>query len=453
MNPRLQEKLNSFLIQYDLSMDSRIFEDSIPLLAGLQDISQKQRKRFYSVYRSGNSGYCLRIPNTLSPSDKNALFAFCGFVSNSDLINEVEISEEVFTKKIMPVFEKYIETLSKQSPGVLKPYQILSKNKFVKDATEGIEFITSDLLREINSIDKEISKPEKRLSEVLFQIKGIFSELKTNLHFYAYPYIFDAMKILRRVLAELVVNVNHSVNLKRINNLFYNLEKYIRYNDAEAHLCSDKIFSDLNKFLFNKKISINECDIFENVLLKLAGVTKYTRCKVDKDYKDMSCLFLGVGDLSREDTEKFLQFFHQNGVSSAIVTDSCYEYTPVNHAESESDSESEYGGRNVVAHLPYVSFSVNTQELNNKILRLFKMEISRLEEEEPAFLLPYKIASRRCFKEEVKVVANNPATLFHQGNDVPVVNVPQPKLETANILQDQAAAKDDGRKLAFGSSR
>lgn len=453
MNTRLKDKLNAFLIQYDLSMQSRIFEDSIATLAGLQDIDLKKRKKFYSVHRfSDSSSYCFRIP-TLSQRDKNALFAFCGFITDNDLDSEIEISEEVLSEKIIPLFEKHIDTLSKQSSSVLKPYQLLTKSKFVKNAIESIEFISSDILREINFIGKEVSESEKKLSMVLFQIKGIFLELKTNLYFYAYPYVFDAIQMLKQILAELAVNANHTVNVKRVNNLFANLEKYIRYNDAEAHLRSDKIFSDLNKFLFDKKISINECDIFENVLLKLAGVTRYTRCKVDKNHDDMSCIFLGVGDLSREDTEKFLQFFHLNGASSAIVTDSCYEYTPVNPAEREndSDSESEYGGRNVVAHLPYVSFSVSTQELDNKILPIFKSEISRLESVQPAFLVPYKNDSKRCFKEEIKVVANNPATLFHQENAVPVIGS-HPVLENANILQDKDATENVS-SVGFGGFR
>src|SRR6185312_6483466 len=125
---------------------------------------------------------------------------------------------------------------------------------------------------------------------------------------------------LEKVLPQCNAKYTHQIGL-----VLENLNIYLLVNPVKEYLKWLSIRKELNGFLYDLKISIHECDIFENTLLKAAGISDYGHhCSFEMD-KNKSCMSIYIPDLSQKDTEIFLNFFRQSGAVSAKVTASCYE--------------------------------------------------------------------------------------------------------------------------------
>jgi len=428
MNSRLQDDLNSFLIQYDLTTDSRIFEESLPHLAGVEDIDKKRLKKFKYVY-SSQPGCVLTVPIKISDEDKLKLFTFCDAPLEvkpnkkdeheendedsyeSPCGQQLEIREAHLIEKIIPAFKSHIEKLANEGNNSLKPYQLFSKRILANKALKNIEYRCESLLALLNKGNDSISENEQALSLLLLQLKGLMSELSSENH-HVYRYLANIIEKMEAYMSGSDMKAKLKIN-KEMSLLFQSLESYLRYNEVVACLRSENIFLDINKFLFDKKISIHDCDIFENTLLELAGVSEYGRCKVDQDYENARNLMISVGALSQENAGKFMQFLHECGAKSAVISYSCYQRTPIIH-DGDSDDDGPYA----VVQLPNVRFTIDNQEIANLVLPKFYQQITTLAKSDSSRLIPYQEKSKNSFKSNKSLLANNPAQLFHVNKEV-----------------------------------
>jgi hypothetical protein len=163
---------------------------------------------------------------------------------------------------------------------------------------------------------------------------------------------------------------------------------------------------------------------------------------------------LSVRDLSADDAKVFLDFFHKNGASSAKITASCYE-------EGEGELlRDEDRGFCIERPAPGVAYSINSIEVLNHVIPLFKTKITEIKQSDPARLISYQKKSEHRFKAENLLVENekkeavletpfkktssaeNIFGLFHQEKTMDAESVVGQKSNTADHAKSDGLDQD-----------
>ncbi len=165
----------------------------------------------------------------------------------------------------------------------------------------------------------------------------------------------------------------------------------------------NRICNELKSFLTPLSISISCTDVFEETLLKLATVeTHPKRCQFANSKSQWvlspseTRMYFRIWGITTEEAEKFLNFFKvTHGDTNATVS-----YNPPPKAPNPEDGEDA-----MVLFIPedvpdFDShlFDVDAAIVLNKILPLFKDEITRLQKETPEALVGYQQKSKSVFE-------------------------------------------------------
>lgn len=156
-----------------------------------------------------------------------------------------------------------------------------------------------------------------------------------------------------------------------------------------------RVSQELNSFLKPLSISTSCTDIFEETLLKLAGVqAQPTRCQFSP-YKsnwggeaDPVKMYFRIKGISSQDAEKFLNYFK---LTHGDVSATMHYSEPLKPGYLCIPEDAEW----LDAH----TFEVDAETVFNKILPLFKSEITRLQNESPDALSGYKEKTRKYLDE------------------------------------------------------
>jgi len=132
-----------------------------------------------------------------------------------------------------------------------------------------------------------------------------------------------------------------------------------------------KLQHSLKQFLNPELISIHQCDIFEETLLKLAGVvTQPTGCKFS--IQDHEKIYISVKGINADDAERMLGFLKEKCDDNAT----CKLIPAVSENQPAIDSDK---GQNEAYH-----FEVNCEKATEKLIPLFKAEYANLSQEKLA---------------------------------------------------------------------
>jgi hypothetical protein len=155
----------------------------------------------------------------------------------------------------------------------------------------------------------------------------------------------------------------------------------------------NRLCKELNEFLAPHYITTTYSDVFEETLLKLAGVKsqpkhcEFANSKSQFAYEingNEKLAYFRIWRISEHDAELFLNFFK-------------------NHGDAQASSEYHEPAKPDCVYIPESYhdthiFTVNLPNLVEKLLPLFKSEIERLLEESPDALLVYQNNSMKDFK-------------------------------------------------------
>jgi len=166
----------------------------------------------------------------------------------------------------------------------------------------------------------------------------------------------------------------------------------------------DRISQELKSFLAPLSISTTHSDVFEETLLKLAGVETQPACCQFADSPSQwrtspseTRMYFRIWGITSDDAEKFLNFFKvTHGDTSATMS-----YSPLPKAFNPEDGEDAMvlflveDLRNFDSHV----FDVDGATVLNQILPLVKDEINRLHKEAPEALAGYQEKSKAEFEK------------------------------------------------------
>lgn len=164
----------------------------------------------------------------------------------------------------------------------------------------------------------------------------------------------------------------------------------------------NRLCKELNEFLAPHYITTANSDVFEETLLKLAGVKSQPKHCEFADSKsrfsyeinsDSKLVYFRIWGISKHEADLFLGFFNYLGDAEA----SCEYHEPgrpdcIYIPESYHDT-----------HI----FTVNLPNLLEKILPLFMNEIERLLKESPESLLAYQDSSMKDFNLRKRRILND----------------------------------------------
>jgi hypothetical protein len=401
MYSRLIKELNEFLIQYDISADSKIFEDTLVADAGIES-----KKKSYEFSRYGSKDELIfSIPN-LKLKDLFKLLDFFGVPQETYTVKkDISVPPDIIFNKILPCFKDHISMLAELDPSKLKPYQIDSKPKLEEKAIEKIKDLTENLLKKLNESDT-VSSLEQQFSQLLFQIQGIFNVIHNKSKYYSYASsAYDELITFSHDHAE----IKASIDAQELNDLFQQLAIYIKYNRAESAIAIEKIVKELDAFLLSYHINKNENDIFEHILLTLAGITNYpSACKYQRAY-DKTRMEFAMIDMLKEDANIFLTWIHNNGDESATLRVSEVEESDA--LKSNKMRPQRYMIKKNPKYVTQYSFEVDGQALHEKILPLFKDKFVEIANQEPERLIPYQIQTDNLSSSNEKEQATKSNTM------------------------------------------
>ncbi len=165
--------------------------------------------------------------------------------------------------------------------------------------------------------------------------------------------------------------------------------RVLSYKDQLLHNRHYKLNHGLKSFLNPQLISIHQCDIFEETLLKLAGVaTQPTGCKFSM--QDHEKMYVSVKGINADDAERMLGFLKEKCDDNATC-----KFIPA-VSENQPAIDSLYG-QNEAYH-----FELNCEKAIEKLIPLFKAEYANLSQEK---LAAYRKLSENFYeiREEIKV--------------------------------------------------
>ncbi|GEM_PF-6181781 len=444
MLPRIRDSLDEALKPFDLDVGSRIFENSIATLANL-DLREDKKKNFYLRKPVDNAG-CRFIAPSLNENNRDKLLKFCGQPSTKTIQEEIfEINEDRFKSIILPLFLDYVSTLKNNQPDVFKLYQTRSSAIFEKHAIKQMKEHVPLLLNELN-IKTSLTEQEEIGKLILSRLVNTLNKL-INYYMDDYHSLSEKLNEFKKICYDIENSAIRSNNQysDKIEKILNNLKSFLHYSPIHDYVKWHFIHFSLNKSLADVKISTSACDIFEHVLLDLAQITQFgDRCRFEIDGKNPSCMLLRIPNLSIEDSEKLLQFLHQNNAKSAKIIFSLFE--TVHEKEMKEDENGRYY---FIYSEPFVDYNIHLNEVIDHILPLFSTKIDEIKKKNPARLLPYQQESTQWFKEEeiaeTKVVkdtaintslestsTNISSTLFYKEKKTPAQEATPEKINTAS---------------------
>ncbi|KTD58152.1 hypothetical protein [Legionella shakespearei] len=175
LQTRLLDRLQKFLIQYDISVDTELFNDVV--LHQLLGIPGDRGKGGFETLKFGGNDkeyLPLTLPS-VTVEEYRQILAFFEIPVDSAMIGEdLKISEDLLFRKIVPLFESFVKSNLEQGSSQFDGYKIESKPILESMTIKQIEKAATKLLAELNKIDaiETLSHKAKSLSRILFGIRG-----------------------------------------------------------------------------------------------------------------------------------------------------------------------------------------------------------------------------------------------------------------------------------------
>lgn len=281
-----------------------------------------------------------------------------------------EISESHLKETILPLFKNFITTLHETNSDFFEDHQAKAKYAFERNALGEMKKSLALLETELVSNTEVVTQTELCITSRLFEA------IKSLKHYDVYKYaeLEEKLNTFNSILNDLE-NIQIRKNQEyadKIDHIIANLKIYLRVNPMKYYLSWKSIIDSLNSFLYDSRVNIHDCDIFEETLLSLSGIANTNRHCQFSQGRNASINFY-IPDFPAEDADKLLQFFHESGAESAKIISACYK-------ASEYDEIARSPSGELCFHRAYpsVSFNVSCVDIIEKILPLFYAKVNEL---------------------------------------------------------------------------
>jgi hypothetical protein len=394
LQTRLQDRLQKFLIQYDISVDTEIFNDVV--LHQLLGIPGDRGKGGFETLKYGGNDKEF-IPLTLpsvTVEEYRQILAFLEIPVESAMIGEdLIISEDLLFRKIVPLFESHVKSNMKQDSSQFDRYKIDSKPILESMTIKQIEKATTKLLAELNQINaiETLSHRVKSLSRILFGIRGALSGIEKEPQQYVYL-LASVAKLDKFFVSH--PNMRQQEGLKLTIDLIYDgLHNYSKYTRAKSAIAAVKFHSDLTAYLLSHGLTAKDSNILEETLLKMAGVSTMPLKSQFKTGYDRTRIVFSFKDMTKANADKFINYFKSHGDITATEGDgygSGSRYVPESAAMSTQEESVEGGPGRKAKEVEHHSIEVDALVLYETILPKFKAQIDTWAKESPELLKPYR---------------------------------------------------------------
>lgn len=392
MYDKLKKELNKFLIDYSITgMDG--FNDWVFQQAGVV------RKNNENVFHSGSSGSDT-IYFSVSDFDLNELAIIFKFFNidpaSYRAARLLKVNSAQIMDVLLPGFKAYVQSVALSSPKILRPYQIASKSELESNAVRNIQANTNDLLKKIISEKADaLTLEKKQLRKLLLQIRSVTELLSSN-NLYS-ECIFDAQEDLQQLLENNPALQNEprlNVSLKELQSAF---SAYARFNRVEVVRAVKQFFYDAEALLNTHTISLSNCDIFEETLLKMAGITQMPQKSQFEISYDPTRISIKLTGMTKEEVQPLIDFFHAHGDDTASINrNSNRDYYALESLVEQSGVM--FSDRKPKPQIPVQTVYVDGEVLVNKIFPLFVERLNDLALNSPEVLLPYQQKSAEYFE-------------------------------------------------------
>lgn len=311
MLKKINEQLENILLPHSISPECSIFKNKFLQMAGIE---KKKDFQFHNDFSF--------TPNGLNWNELKTLFRNIGFDRKNYVVGQsIPIDEKVMFEKILPEFEKEIQNMLVNNPKEIRKYQLASKARLERTAVSKIQSITSDLLETLKNGDMASETVITLIKEVL-AIQKIAGSLDENNH-------YDELLIETKTNLNDFVNATCSDTLKsQLISLQNAISEYEKFNLMDVKKSVRGFFKNIESFLSQFDISTATTNIFENILLKMAGIETTPRsCKIEKSY-DRTHINLTIEGISESDKDQFLQWLLERDDSANLQNKNFSEERP-----------------------------------------------------------------------------------------------------------------------------
>lgn len=373
--------INPFL--KDFAIDARttsIFEKALLKLSGADESLVDIRFEEFGVGRTGKD-YALNVVRSsyIGVKFKNlaSLMQYLELNADDYIFGEpLSISEKIMNEKIIPAFKKYVTELN-----VAERLQYQNDSLFEsrENANQKIKLanIADEILLFLNERRNEASGINRELSKALLTLKGDMSTPFSG-------YIADTFADIKRMYGAGKHFANNPLIQEKLKTLLATYAAYDKFNRSPAVVAVKELFNDMHNFTAKWEITTHKCDLFEETLLKLAGIkTQPSTSLSGTAMHDASCFGFSFGGLTNEDAARFHAYLKA--------------FDP--HAKKE-----DRGCQNF-------HFEIYGPAFVGGIYPLFKAEVERLAKETPEVLKPYQERSAEDFAAQKAAGKKTPPIL------------------------------------------
>lgn len=412
LQTRLQDRLQKFLIQYDISVDTEIFNDVV--MHHLLGIPGNRGRAGFEIQGRGSDDQDyipLSLPSVTLEEYRQILAFFEIPVESVMIGQDLKISEELLFRKIVPLFESFVKSNMEQRSAQFDCYKIESKPILESMTIKQIEKAVAKLLAELNKIDdiETLSHKVKSLSRILFGIRGALAGIEKEPQ--QYVYLLGSVAKLDKFFVS-HPNMRQQETLKPTIDLLYNgLNNYSKYTRAKSAISAVKFHSELNAYLQSHNLTAKVSNILEETLLKMAGVDSMPLKAQFKTGLDRTRIVFSFKDMTKVNATKFINYFKGHGDITAMEGDG---YSSGSHFVPESvmsmqEEAAESGPGRKTKEYEHHSIEVDALVLFETILPKFKAQIDTWAKDSPELLKPYRV-------EQSPNIQVNPYS-FHQPGD------------------------------------
>ena len=426
MYSRLEKELSRFLVKYSISTESTIFIDYLLQSAGVEKNSEDAFDRFsFDTWRKEK----LELKTAaIHLSDLDKLLRFFQIPPEKYKTGQsLPIDEKLMFDVILPAFISHVEQLAKESIEELKPYQIYSRPRLEKKSLENIEKYSLKIRDNLNQTDMAWSIQSRQLSKLLFQLIGIVGSVSRDRKYV--PYVQETHEELIEFLKERDESQICLEDPSQLYDLIQEIQTFLTYNYAESALAILNLSREIDAFLKERQIDMTKCNILENVLLEMAGITELPQeSRFGRDH-DATRMVFRMRGISEENVKKFITFLKDNFDETAKFD------TRPNRISKLAGFETEDGMRpqcavvkdNFIIKLTAYNFDIDGAVFYNKIMPLF---FDRINKASPEFLKPYQ-------EESAPVITNALASQ----------SIEMPTAEGAESPQPHQSAAQEKKKI------
>lgn len=433
---QLSKELNEFLSEYSI-YGFGIFRDWILHKSGVNPELGKQCHFSFDPYWGKNVNFKII---GLNEEESQKILAILETTNSSPNKKGIPLSNNLLLEHLLPQFKADFASFVLDQPETLKDYQRKSRDSLDSYFLQEASILSKDIKKKLKEL---VAEPYQEEIECLKKQLYIFEKASS-----AYNSAYDAESNFQEIYKTILTSKKYIEEWIQANNsciakfelepellkLNQFLNHFIKANRSEAYQKVRNFFhNEIESFLAQFEISIRKCDIFEHILLRMAGIHDLSGIyEFNMDNQERSRIWIDLHYREEQDNlaALMLHFFQSQGDETAYIKfkDKLKfkdafddEGEDLGYFIYENGMRIQYPKRCLVPspNLPTsYRFSLDGEFVAETLLPQFKKYVTDLAAAEPEFLIPYQKKSEKYLKElrkqETKLAQTSSSFFFYQ---------------------------------------